>query len=215
MPNTKNVLVIGDLHEPFSLDGYLKFCKDTYKKYGCTHTIFIGDIIDSHYSSYHETDPDGYGAGEELRRATDRLAKWHKAFPNADVCLGNHDRMASRKVFSAGLSQQWLKTLGEVLQVPSWNFGTSFHYDGVTYIHGDKVVTARTAAQRMSENRVHGHRHNESYVWNNHKNWGMQVGTGVDVAAYAMAYSQEGTVLLSCGVVLDKGSLPLVISYNG
>jgi hypothetical protein len=26
--------------------------------------IFLGDIIDNHYSSYHESDPDGYSAGE-------------------------------------------------------------------------------------------------------------------------------------------------------
>ena len=27
----ENVLVIGDLHEPFCLDGYLEFCINTYK----------------------------------------------------------------------------------------------------------------------------------------------------------------------------------------
>ena len=27
------VLVIGDLHEPFCLDGYLDFCKETYAKH--------------------------------------------------------------------------------------------------------------------------------------------------------------------------------------
>lgn len=210
-PNTKNVLVIGDLHEPFCLPDYLAFCQRVQREYKTTHTIFIGDIIDNHYSSYHETDPDGYSAGEELKRATDRLAKWHKAFPNADVCIGNHDRMASRKVFSAGLSQSWLRNINEVLQVPTWNFHTSFVYDKVKYIHGDKRVTARTAALRSGQNSVQGHRHNESYVWHNPNTWGMQVGTGVDMDSYAMAYAQEGQNILSCGVVLNNGSLPKVI----
>lgn len=211
---TQNVLVIGDLHEPFCLDGYLEFCKSIQKKYNTNHTVFIGDIIDNHYSSFHDTDPDGYGAGEELKRATDRLSKWHKAFPNADICIGNHDRMASRKVFAAGLSSKWLRNMNEVLQVPTWNFDTKFTYNGVEYVHGDKCPTARTAALRAGINRVQGHRHNESYVWFNPSSWGMQVGTGVDTETYAMAYALERTNILSCGVVLNNGTIPLVIPYE-
>ena len=65
------VLVIGDLHEPFSLDEYLNHCAEVYAKYNCNRVVFIGDVIDSHYSSYHESDPDGMGAGEELEFAID------------------------------------------------------------------------------------------------------------------------------------------------
>jgi hypothetical protein len=39
------VLVIGDLHEPFCLKGYLRFCKETYAKYNCNKVVFIGRII--------------------------------------------------------------------------------------------------------------------------------------------------------------------------
>ena len=53
------VLVIGDLHEPFCLDRYLDFCKEQYKIHNCNRVVFIGDIIDNHYSSYHETDAEG------------------------------------------------------------------------------------------------------------------------------------------------------------
>ena len=58
------VLVIGDLHEPFCLDSYLKHCKDVYSKYNCNRVVFIGDVIDNHYSSYHETNADGMGGGD-------------------------------------------------------------------------------------------------------------------------------------------------------
>lgn len=87
----ENVLVIADLHEPFSLDGYFDFCAHISKKYNTTKTIFIGDVIDDHFQSFHNTDADGYGAGEELLRAKDRLQKWHTQFPNSTVTLGNHD----------------------------------------------------------------------------------------------------------------------------
>ena len=62
-----------------------------YKKYNCSQVVFIGDCIDSHFSSYHEVDPDGMGAGEELQKAKEIIAKFHDEFPNAKVCLGNHD----------------------------------------------------------------------------------------------------------------------------
>jgi hypothetical protein len=78
----RRILVIGDLHEPFCLDGYLDFCKDTYRKHNCNQVIFIGDCIDSHYSSFHETDPDGMGGGEELELAIKRLSKMGGGFPS-------------------------------------------------------------------------------------------------------------------------------------
>jgi hypothetical protein len=62
----RRILIVGDIHAPFSLDGYLDFCKETYAIYNCNQVIFIGDIIDNHYSSFHTTDPDGMGGGDEL-----------------------------------------------------------------------------------------------------------------------------------------------------
>ena len=52
--NTRNILVIGDLHEPFCLDGYLEFCIEQYETYNCNQVIFIGDILDNHAFSYQE-----------------------------------------------------------------------------------------------------------------------------------------------------------------
>ncbi|HBH23609.1 MAG TPA: hypothetical protein DDY13_09320, partial [Cytophagales bacterium] len=57
-PTERNVFVVGDLHEPFTLEGYLEHCKHVYDKFNCNHVVFIGDIIDNHFSSYHETVPD-------------------------------------------------------------------------------------------------------------------------------------------------------------
>ena len=76
---TRNVLVIGDLHAPFIKgqcndgESYLEHCLEMYAKYNCNQVIQIGDCIDSHYSSFHETHPDGFGAGEELDRAIDTI----------------------------------------------------------------------------------------------------------------------------------------------
>ena len=122
------VLVIGDLHEPFCLDGYLQFCKDTYANYNCNKVIFIGDVIDNHYSSYHETDAEGMGGKHELDQAVKKLKKWYKAFPVADVTLGNHDRIIMRKAQTSNIPSKWLKEYKDVLEVPNWNFVTDVYY---------------------------------------------------------------------------------------
>jgi len=74
----RRILVIGDVHAPFVLDGYLDFCKETYAKYNCNQVIFIGDIIDNHYSSFHTSDPDGMGGGDELDYAIEEVKRWNE-----------------------------------------------------------------------------------------------------------------------------------------
>ena len=201
------ILVIGDLHTPFEHKDYLDFCKKAYKDWKCNHVILIGDGIDAHYSSYHETDPDGMGAGQELQEAIKHLSKWHKAFPKADFIMGNHDRIVARKAYTAGIASPWLKSFKEVLQVPSWNFHTKLIKDDVLYIHGEGV-TARTKLQRAGRSVVQGHRHTEGYVWYHPTAkgnlFGMQVGTGIDSESYAFSYAKDQPdPVLSCGVVLE------------
>ena len=117
----RRILVVGDLHEPFCLKGYLEFCQEIYAKWNCNQVIFIGDIIDNHYSSYHEADPNGMGGGDELKLAVKKVAKWAEAFPKADVLIGNHDRIIMRKAFSSAIPREWIKDYNEVLGT-KWNY---------------------------------------------------------------------------------------------
>ncbi len=204
---SKKVLVIGDLHEPFCLESYLKHCKEQYIKYNCDTVVFIGDIIDNHASSYHETDPDGYNAGEELKRAILNIKKWYQAFPKATVIIGNHDRIIMRKAYSSGLSKMWIKDYAEVLGTPGWTFTESIEIDDVLYIHGEGG-TARSRVRRDLQSIVQGHLHSQAYVeWivgAKFKLFGMQVGCGIDHKSYAMAYGKEGPKpAIACGIVLN------------
>lgn len=213
----KNVLVIGDLHEPFCLDGYLEHCIETYNKYNCNEVVFIGDIIDNHASSYHETDPDGYSAGQELKLAIQRIKQWYNAFPKATVIIGNHDRLIMRKAYSSGLSKMWIKDYAEVLGTPGWNFTESIEIDDVLYIHGEGG-TARARVRRDLQSVVQGHLHSQAYIdWcvgAKFKLFGMQVGCGIDHKSYAMAYGKEGPKpAIACGVIL-QGEVPINIMMN-
>lgn len=201
------VLVIGDLHEPFCLEGYLSFCKKMYKKHKCNKVVFIGDIIDSHYSSYHETDPDGMSAGDELILAKKKIRKWYKTFPKADVVIGNHDRIVMRKAFSGGIPKIWIKDFTDVLEVASWNFVDRVVYDDVQYLHGEGG-TARTKCRADMMSTVQGHLHTqcytEWYVGAKFKVFGCQVGCGIDHDSYAMAYAKRGKKpAIGCAVIID------------
>jgi hypothetical protein len=210
---TRNVLVIGDLHAPFSHPDYLTFCKQVAKRYKTKHTVFIGDEVDNHAASRFPSDPDGHGAGEELKRAREELAKWHKAFPHADVIIGNHTAIPRRQLKANGVPEDWCRSFAEVLEVPTWNYLISKEIDDVLYIHGEGK-TARAEALQRGKNVVQGHRHTESYVWHNSGNntFGMQVGTGIDNQAYAFAYARHHQPpALSCGVVLNNGREAVVI----
>ena len=201
----RRILIIGDIHAPFTLGEYLEFCKDTYAAYNCNQTIFIGDIIDNHYPSYHETSPNGMGGGEELELAIEQIQMWYKAFPKADVTIGNHDRMIMRKAFSSAIPKEWIKSYNEVLGV-DWNWVDRIVYDNVQYIHGE-AGTARTKCRADLMSTVQGHLHTQAYtewyVGANFKVFGMQVGCGIDHDSYAMAYAKRGKKpAIGCGVVI-------------
>jgi len=210
-----NVLVIGDLHQPFTLAGYLDFCIEQRDRFNCKTIIFIGDVIDNHYSSYHESDPDGLSGGDELDVAIRKLKPWVDAFPKAYVVIGNHDRMVMRKAFSGGIPKKWIREYKDVLEAPKWQFVDEVVIDNVQYLHGEGG-TARSKANSDKFSTVQGHLHTQSYVDNQFgRDWrgfGMQVGCGIDRVTYAMAYAKNGPKpAIGCGVVLDQGSLAIQI----
>jgi len=206
------VLVIPDTHFPFSKAGYLDFVAGIYKKYRCNKVVHLGDILDNHYSSYHDTDPDGFGGAEELDRALDEVAELAMVFPDMKVCYGNHDRLPNRKAFSSGLSKRWIKTIKEVIldagiDIDGWEFADHHVIGGVKYIHGE----GRQAKQRMTQDGVsvvQGHFHAKSYVeWlvnDSHKLFAMQLGALIDDEAYSFAYGKHfAKSHKNCGVVIN------------
>tara|TARA_R100001443_G_scaffold15866_1_gene25684 strand:+ start:2226 stop:2933 length:708 start_codon:yes stop_codon:yes gene_type:complete len=201
----RRILAIGDLHCPFELDGYFDFCKETYSKYNCNQVVFIGDIIDNHYSSFWQSDPDGYGGGHELERAIEDVQKWAKEFPVADVCTGNHDRIIQRRLFDSQVPKAWIKSYNEVLGT-NWNWAERVVYDNVQYIHGEGG-TARTKAKNDMMSTVQGHIHTQAYsewmVGRKFRIVAVQTGCGIDTTAYAAAYAKNfKKQAIGCAVIL-------------
>ena len=202
----KNVLVIGDLHLPFTLEGYLEHCIKVYKKYNCNEVVFIGDILDLHFTSYHETSTEGYGATQEHDLSVEMLRKWYKAFPKAYVTIGNHDALIYRKAMSAGISKRWIQNYSQVLGTPGWEWVTDVVIDDVLYTHG--TTNAYTKAKQNLMSTVQGHLHSQAgiqfYVGAKSRIFGFQVGCGVDMKSYAMEYGKNfPKPVISCGVVIE------------
>jgi len=216
--NPDNVIVIGDTHEPFCKEGYLEHCLKVQKDYDCGTVVHIGDLVDNHAVSYHESDSDGRSAGDEYKLALIACDKWYKAFPDAYVCIGNHDRLPFRKAFTAGLPKNWLKSYQEMFNSPKgWKWDFVHNINGVVYQHGTGLSGEMASINAARENRqstVIGHLHTVSntrfLASTKDLIFGMSVGCGIDHTKYAFAYGRENTrkPVLSCGVVLG-GTMPI------
>lgn len=206
----RRILVVGDLHCPFDLDGYLQFVVDTYEQWNCNQILMIGDAVDHHFSSFHKTDADGYGGGEELDRAIKRLSRYRDAFAKIcnkkiDICIGNHDRLIMRRAFDSDIPARWIKSYNEVLGT-NWNWCESIVYDDVLFEHGEGGQ-AKTKARNNMMSSVCGHTHTacgvEWFVGKKYRVFGMQVGCGVDASTYAAAYAKNfKRQAIGCGIVI-------------
>lgn len=212
--DNNNVLVIGDTHVPFDLPGYLEFCRDVQEFFNCGKVIQIGDLVDYHASSYHETIPEGFSAKDELDHAKIRIKEWERVFPEMVVTLGTHDLRPHRKMRSGMVANDWLRSFEDVYDTPNWRYVDEYVYNDIKYVHGTTDAWSNLLNSGCSI--VQGHLHTRASVqWHNLGGkpiFAMQVGTGVDDKAYAFEYAKTNTVKshISCGVIF--GGTPIVIN---
>ena len=219
-----NRLIVGDIHLPYTHPRYLQHCLDIYKKHDCNAVSMTGDIIDSHFASFHSINTETHGAKYELDMAIKETAKWYEAFNNDTVpngitiTLGNHDLIIARKSEEAGIDKRWVRKLNEVLKCPDWIFEEQFLHDNVLYAHGTgcsgKGIMRRV--QNWGHSMVQGHIHTQAFVDYTASltdlKWGMQSPCGIDYKSFAFSYGKFHTAkpILGCAVVLDNGKMPII-----
>lgn len=212
-PNVGNVVgVIGDTHFPFVRDGYMEFCYDTFKREGVTEVVHIGDIVDQHSWSRHDSEPDALSGTHEFELAKQHIANMEDMFGEWDISLvlGNHDLIVHRQMASVGLpGSLLLKSFGQLYNVERWDVCTSKVIDNVEYLHGIGCTGTLLTAQRKRRSCVFGHSHSKADI-QTHASWddrvfGMHVGCGFDDKSYAARYGKESTLksIISCGIVKD------------
>lgn len=192
------ILVISDMHIPYHHPNLIPFLTMLKEKYKPTRVICIGDELDKHAMSFHDSDPDLLSAGDELRASLPVIAEVHKLFPKMDILDSNHGSMVHRKAKHHGIARAYIRSYNDVLQVgPGWvwhNDLTIETPDGrKVFFHHGKSADGLKLSQTMGMSCVQGHYHEKFGInyWGNSLGlyFSMQVGCLINDDSYAFAYN--------------------------
>jgi hypothetical protein len=199
--DNSRILFISDQHIPYHHEGMFEFLEMLKKKYDPTRVVNLGDELDKHAMSYHDSDPDLPSAGDELERSLPYIKQLEVMFPVMDLVESNHGSMHLRKAKTHGFSKRYMRTYNEILEVGD---GWKWHNDLVldmsewnvpdVYVHHGKTKRAIMTSKAMSMSHVCGHYH-ESFgieYWANPKGlyFGMNAGCLIDDKKLAFAYNK-------------------------
>ena len=106
--NEGSTLVISDLHLPYQHRDSFDFLAEVYDSYNCDEVLNVGDIIDHHRGSYHDSEPDALDASTEYELAQKLSQELQGLFPDMIITMGNHDMLPRRKLKSAGMPETML-----------------------------------------------------------------------------------------------------------
>ena len=228
MKKYKTILCISDLHFPYAHKDSLRFLAAIKKKYRPDKVVCLGDELDYHSLSFHDSDPDLDSAGKELARGLAHMQGLISLFPECDVLESNHGSMVYRKAMHHGMPRHLLKSYKEVLDAPKeWKWHPILtlkmsNGNKVTFAHGRrKNVIAE--AQCRGHSFVQGHHHSQAdvrfYSIRHKVHFGMTVGCSIDNDSYAFAYNKNFTVepVVSHGLIIDGVAriLPMPLTSSG
>lgn len=164
----KSLLVISDMHWPYAHPDIIPFLKAVKKKFKPDTVVCIGDEVDFHALSYHESSPELPSAGDELQQAIDGLQPVYKLFPNVTVVESNHGSMVLRKALTGGIPNKAIRSYNEVLDAPKgwkWVFDVTIQTPlGPVYLCHGKTGTPGRLAQLYGMSTIQGHFHEKAQI---------------------------------------------------
>lgn len=223
MKDLKNVysriLVISDMHHPYAHPDIYPFLKALKEKYNFDKVVCIGDEVDYHALSFHDSDPDLYNAGLELDKAIESLTPIYKLFPRVNVIESNHGSMVLRKALSVGMPKKVIKQYNEILNAPKgwkWSFDLVLKtkLGPVYFCHGKSSAAGRLASQ-YGMSAVQGHYHEKSqihYISTPERlMYDMHIGCLADDNSLALGYNKVNVKrpIVSVGVIIH--GIPFII----
>jgi hypothetical protein len=195
----ERILCLSDMHQPYSHPDTLRFLTALKAKYKPTRVVCLGDEVDNHAMSFHDSDPDLPSAGPELRTAIKKLKPIYELFPIVDVLDSNHGSLYYRKGKHHGIPRKALRDYNELLEAPE---GWKWHNDlllrlptgnHVYFHHGLSSEIMNVVAKR-GVCVVQGHYHTSFGVRFVSTPlallWGMQIGCSIDKKSLAFAYDK-------------------------
>jgi len=226
MANSR-ILVISDTHAPYNHPDTIKFLTAIKDKYCPDRVIHIGDELDNHAMSFHDSDPSLAAAGDELKKGREVIHEIEAIYPKVDVLESNHGSLAYRKAKSGGIAKEFLRPYEDVLQTKGWKW----HFELTVYLpnrqpvyfHHGRSANTKTYTTNMGMSAVQGHYHEkfEIIYWGNSErlNFGMTVGSLIDDASVAFEYNNSNLKrpVIGCGMIIDSQArlLPMVLNRKG
>lgn len=226
--DNSRILFISDMHIPYHHIDTLAFLKHLKAKYNPTRVICLGDELDKHALSYHDSDPDLPSAGDELKKSLPVIQELFKIFPTMDIIESNHGSLVWRKAKTFGIPKHYIKSYNDVLGVDGgwkWSFDLTVNLPNgqKCYVHHGKTSNVIQLSQQMGMCAVQGHFH-ESFrldYWGNPTGlyWGMQCGCLIDDDALAFNYNNVNIKrpIIGTGLVIDSMPVlePMVLNESG
>lgn len=227
-PDNSRILLISDMHIPYHHPDTVEFLQHLKEKYNPTLVVCLGDELDKHALSYHDSDPDLPSAGDELRMSLPVIAQLHELFPRMDILDSNHGSLVWRKAKTHGIPKHYIKSYRDVLEVDE---GWTWHYDMTldlpngqkVYLCHGKMSDITKMSQQMGMCAVAGHYH-QSYkieYWGNSFQlyWGLQAGCLIDDKSLAFAYNNTNLKrpVIGTGLIIDGQPIlePLLMGDDG
>jgi hypothetical protein len=226
--DNSRILLISDMHIPYNHPDLLDFLQYLKDKYQPTRVICLGDELDKHALSYHDSDPDLPSAGDELRKSLPVIKKVYEMFPVVDVIDSNHGSLVLRKAKTHGIPKHYIKSYNDVLGVGSgwkWSYDLTITLPNgqKCYIHHGKTSDVIKLSQQMGMNAIQGHYHESFRIdyWGNPNGlfWGMQCGCLIDDDALAFSYNNVNIKrpVIGTGLIIDSQPVlePMLLDTNG
>ena len=211
----KKVLAIGDLHIPYHHKDSFAFLRALKKKYkGFDLVVNMGDELDQHAISMHDSNPDLPSAGDELRLAKTYVKELEGIFPDMTLLDSNNSSLVYRRALKYGLPKAYLKHYNEFLDVgKGWKWVDDLTIslnDGSRcfFTHGMSANVLQIA-QKMGMHAVQGHYHSKAsiqyYSNPDNLNWAMQTGCLTNQQSLAFGYSKnfKDRFICSSAVIID------------
>lgn len=216
------------MHVPYHHPDTIKFLKAIKKKYKPTKVVCLGDEVDKHAMSFHDSDPDLPSAGDELQIAIEHLKALYKLFPKVDLVDSNHGSMHYRKGKHHGIPRKYLRSYREILEAPKgWRWHNTLKLNlpnkqQVFFCHGMQK-NGQKLAESMGMNVVQGHFHTEFNIKYSSSPsqlmWSMQVGCSIDDDSLAFAYNKvtPARPIIGHGIIIDSipKLLPMILNKQG
>ncbi len=219
----KRVLIISDTHIPYSHIDYINFLTALKNHFQPEVVLHIGDEVDYHAISFHDSCEEIFSAGQELDKAIEEIHNGlHDLFPKMHLLESNHGSLVTRKMHHYGIPIRVLKSQQELYGTPGWNWWHEIVLKtarGDVYLCHGKSGMYGKMPKEMGMSCIQGHYHGKAEItWHRtatRDHFNMLVGCLVDENSMAMAYARNNLPkpILACGVLDDNG-MPYVVRMD-